>query len=225
MSVRDTALRYIRRGWHIIPTHSVQDNGLCECGATSDYSSEPKHAIGKHPHLGVLGHRESSNNEMQVNTWLIQWPNCNISIATGKKSGLIVLDIDKKNGGLDSLHKLWDQHSEFPACPVVHSGGGGFHFYFKHPGFEVRGRRGMMPGVDVMADGGRIVAPPSRHKSGKSYSWDKFLGEEVPLPEVPKWLLEMVLQKQSKRRLLQVEGPDEEPIHVPMKVFRNQWFR
>lgn len=224
MNARDVALKYIRRGWHIIPTHSVQDNGFCECGATSDYSSEPKHAIGKHPHLGVKGHRLSSKDEMQVNTWFMQWPNCNISIATGAKSGIIVLDVDKKSGGLESLHKLWDRYGEFPACPVVHSGGGGLHFYFKHPGVEVRGRRGMLDGLDVMSDGGRIVAPPSKHKNGSSYSWDKVLGEDVPLPNIPKWLLDMILQKQSKRRRTEVEDQDEE-LAIPVKVIRNQWFR
>ncbi len=223
MSTKDAALRYAAKGWRVIPVHSVQDNGFCSCGAPADYvGSNPKHAIGKHPYLGETGHRESSNQPMQIETWWMQWPKANLSIATGAKSGLLVIDIDKKSGGIESLQHLFDRHGAFPRTPIVESGGGGLHFYFKSPLFEVRGRRGMVPGIDVQADGGRIVAPPSKHKYGTLYKWHDDYGEDYPLAKVPTWLLEMILSKQSKRRR---QDPIVETEPAEVRIFRSHKFR
>lgn len=200
MTPLEAAHRYANRGWVVIPVHSITDRGFCSCGATSDYSSNPKHAMGKHPYHGQLGHREGTSNHTQIDTWWMQWPHANVSIVTGARSKLIVLDIDKKNGGLESLERLEKQHGKLPDTPTVHSGGGGKHFYFSHPGYEVRGRRGMLPGIDVQADGGRIVAPPSNHKLRTLYSWDEKFHDETPIAKIPTWLLHLILLKQSTRK-------------------------
>lgn len=225
MTPKDAALRYASKGWGVIPVHSVTPQGYCSCGAMADYSGPaPKHAIGKHPYHGEKGHREASTNQMQISTWWQQWPEANVSIVSGQKSGIIVIDVDKKSGGLESLKELWDKHGAFPHTPAVHSGGGGLHFFFKHPGFEVRGRRNMLPGIDVMADGGRIVAPPSNHKSGKQYVWDDVYNEDMIPAELPKWLLEMILSKQSKRKRSDEAG-EGTPVAEGPKIIRNQRFR
>jgi hypothetical protein len=31
---------------------------------------------------------------------------------------------------------------------------------------------GLVPGIDIRADGGFIVVPPSLHASGRRYAWD-----------------------------------------------------
>ncbi len=220
MNSLDAALDYAKRGWAIIPVHSVKENGFCSCGAPGDYTSEPKHAVGKHPYTGIHGHRDASKAEMQIKTWWLMWPEANLAIVTGKHSGLIVLDLDEKNGGYTSLGKLERQHGKLPDTAVVHSGGGGKHYYFKHPGFEVRGRRGMLPGIDIQADGGRIVAPPSNHKSGKRYEWDKKLGPDTELADLPRWLLDKILEKQSTKRLKStISSNESEPSDAKIKVF------
>ncbi len=191
---------YLERGWHLLPVHGVKNDGSCECGALADYSSEPKHAIGKHPYDGQLGHRTSSIDPLQIYAWRLLYPNANMAIATGAKSNLIVVDLDANKNGFASLHDLEKRFGELPKTPMAHSGGGGRHFYFSHPGFEVRGRRGMLPGIDIQADGGRIVAPPSKHKSGRLYLWDNKQGPDIELAELPRWLLNLILAKQSKRK-------------------------
>lgn len=56
---------------------------------------------------------------------------------------------------------------------TVRTGGGGVHHLFAYPtdGRRVRSRQGWLPGVDVRADGGYIVYPPSLHRSGLRYQF------------------------------------------------------
>lgn len=191
----EAALSYASRGWLVLPMHSITEDGRCSCGALTDYfdfGNLPKHAMGKHPYT-EHGHKDASKSHAQIHLWWRMYPDANVAIRTGKESGLIVLDLDAKNDGYRSLTWLLNEHGPLPRTPVVQSGGGGKHYYFKHPGFEIRGRRDMRPGIDVMADGGKIVAPPSRHKSGNSYHWDIELNPDtVPLAPLPRWLLYMI---------------------------------
>jgi Bifunctional DNA primase/polymerase, N-terminal len=46
------------------------------------------------------------------------------------------------------------------------------------------------PGIDIRAMGGYIVAPPSRHISGRSYCWSvDHHPADVPLAPAPEWLI------------------------------------
>jgi hypothetical protein len=71
----------------------------------------------------------------------------------------------------------------------VTTGGGGHHLYFRHPGGSVRNRAGLAPGLDLRADGGYVVAPPSLHPSGRHYAWRAgHEPEQVALAPAPAWL-------------------------------------
>jgi hypothetical protein len=48
---------------------------------------------------------------------------------------------------------------------------------------------GGFEGVDVRARGGYVIAPPSRHISGRSYF---FTREDVPIAKAPSWLEELL---------------------------------
>ena len=41
-----------------------------------------------------------------ISAWWTRWPNATIAIATGIISGLVVLDVDPKNGGDANLEEL-----------------------------------------------------------------------------------------------------------------------
>jgi putative DNA primase/helicase len=111
----------------------------------------------------------------------------NIGIVTGKISQIIVLDLDP-GGDLTGR--------EIPITPTSQTGRGGFHYIFEHPGFEVRNRVGLWPGIDIRGDGGYIVAPPSIHPNGKQYKWIVNPAECRPAP-CPQWLLD-ALNKEDK---------------------------
>ncbi len=68
---------------------------------------------------------------------------------------------------------------------------------FRHPGVTLRNsvEKLLGPGLDVRADGGYIVVPPSVHASGRQYKWLRPLEE---LADMPFWLL-AALQGQGRR--------------------------
>jgi hypothetical protein len=71
--------------------------------------------------------------------------------------------------------------------------GGGTHLYFSHPGGHIKNKVDILPGVDVRADGGCVVAPGSSHHSGNNYLWEHGMTpEKVPLPLLPDWLLKLI---------------------------------
>jgi hypothetical protein len=114
----------------------------------------------------------------------------NVGLRTGAESGIVVLDVDKKHGGLESLHTLLDAHGyDWAETLAVVTGGGGRHFYFQHPGHPVRNRAGILPGIDIRGDGGYVVAPPSLHESGEAY---RYVNEDAPIQVMPGWLVDLL---------------------------------
>jgi hypothetical protein len=64
----------------------------------------------------------------------------------------------------------------------VATGGGGWHLYYRHPGGPLLPALPGRPGVDVKADGGYVVAPPSVHPgTGRAYRW----AGDRPVTEMP----------------------------------------
>ncbi len=187
--------------WPVLPLFEVLRNGSCACGDTT------RHAFGKHPRVtrGVLA---ANSGHEQVLTWWHRWRMANIGIATGQGSGLIVLDVDPRNGGDDGLVDLERTVGKLPETATVNTGGGGLHFYFRHPGVRpVRNASafGGFPGLDLKADGGYVVAPPSNHQSGNTYLWDAVLHiTETPPAPCPAAMLE-ILDCRSESRPLEYE--------------------
>ena len=123
-------------------------------------------------------------------------PTGGIAIRTGVESGIVVLDVDPRAGGDESLARLEAEHGPVDETVTCKTGGGGVHLYFKHPGEkEIRSKTGRWPGLDVRADGGYVVAPLSWHSSGQRYMWVKGKGPgkkagQMPFAEMPAWLAE-----------------------------------
>lgn len=131
-----------------------------------------------------------------LNGWLEQWPDMNLGIATGARSGIFVLDVDYGHGGEESLTALEAKYGKLPNTPTTKTGGGGRHIFFKHPGFPIRnvqnsGKLGK--GLDLRGDGGYVVTAPSIHPNGATYAWDKNLApSQTPLAPAPEWMLRLL---------------------------------
>jgi hypothetical protein len=122
---------------------------------------------------------------------------CNVGVACGSESGVLVLDIDGDDGR--ATLAAWEaEHEKLPATPTVATSKG-FHFYFRHPGDSVAirpsaGKAGK--GIDIRTDGSYVVAPPSIHPSGAEYAWchERWLSD-LPLAPMPDWLIAKLADK------------------------------
>ncbi len=172
--------------WPVFPLHSAK-GGRCSC-ERPDCGN-----VGKHPRT-EHGFHDASRSPDVIQAWWRRWPDANIGIATGRVSGLLVLDVDPRNGGDDRLEDIVAQHGPLPFTVESLTGGGGYHYLFAYPPElppeQEIGCGKLLPGIDIKADGGYIVAPPSVHGSGKPYAWEASSRPgEVPLAAPPPWLI------------------------------------
>ena len=103
-------------------------------------------------------------------------PDLNIGIVCGVPShGLVVLDVDEDDDhgkhGLDALNDWEDVRGELPSTAVAITGRGGLHYLYRTDRTNIRPSTNAELAVDVRADGGYIVAPPSIHPNGVPYRW------------------------------------------------------
>jgi hypothetical protein len=137
--------------------------------------------------------RLASIDALKVEVWSKRHSGCNFGLLCGKPSGLIVLDVDPRNGGTATLADLERERGDLPATPEVATGGGGRHLYLRHPGGRI-GNRIIGPGLDLKADGGYVVLPGSTHESGCRYRWRSgFEPDDVEVAEPPPWLVNAFL--------------------------------
>jgi len=161
------------------------------------YASELRLRVGplaegtKIPPAGSSGFHDATTDPDKVKAAFDKCPGANIAVATG--DGVLVVDIDPRHGGHESIASLKASGRSFGQCPVAKTGNGGRHLYFaiSEP---IKCRTAIWPGVDIKADGGYVVAPSSRINASKSgpggtYVWliDPF---RTPLQPLPDWLLQ-----------------------------------
>jgi hypothetical protein len=172
------ALHYAALGLAVIPLYGVNETSGCDCG-TRDCPSPGKHPATAH------GLKDASRDDERILGWWDGKMDCNVGVATGQVSGVIVLDVDGVDGAA-SLATLG------PLPPTWRSATGrGEHLWFRHPGGVIPNFVKRLPGLDLRGDGGYVVAPPSRHHTGRQYEWI-VSPENTALADVPARLLELM---------------------------------
>lgn len=137
----------------------------------------------KKPLIEWKQYQSEKASREQLDAWWTQSPNANIGIVTGKISNLLVVDIDPRHGGSNEQFKNL-------LTPTVKTGGGGWHYYFSYKE-GLQNAVGIQKGIDIRAEGGYVIAPPSMHESGNTYEWlaSPFEASLLPLPVLIKeWL-------------------------------------
>jgi len=97
-------------------------------------------------------------------------------LPTGAENGLLVLDVDVKDGGLETIKKY-----HVPLTMSQRTRSGGTHYIFKYPtdGRVYGNRVKFDAGLDIRGEGGYIA----------------FYGtDNMPIAEAPDWLLEQALK-------------------------------
>jgi hypothetical protein len=165
MSLLDAALTYASWGWPVLP--------LAPGGKV------PATAHGVH---------DATTDPGTIRQWWAQQPQANVGIAAGRASGLVVADIDPRNGGDTSWARWLSEHGAGPDGPIALTAGGGeHHLYLYTP--ELRSCK-LADGVDLLSDGRYFVASPSI-VGGREYVWEASSDplEGVAPPPVPSaWL-------------------------------------
>lgn len=199
MATLDHALNYASLGMRVLPLHYITPAGTCSCGGSS---VNPKCKPGKHPFSRLVphGHRDASSDSEQIREWFTN-TSYNLGLATGWVSGIFVLDRDDRDGGATSLQALEAQYGVLPQT-LTQTTGNGAHYVFRQPQeLDIKSRAGnIAPGIDIRANGGYVVAAPSRHENGKIYTWQ---GDRLPqrdwIAPAPKWLSDLALNPIGKQ--------------------------
>ncbi|WP_433008378.1 bifunctional DNA primase/polymerase [Kribbella sp. CA-294648] len=141
-------------------------------------------------HLTCHGFYAAATDPARVAAIVAAVPRGQLAVRTGVVSGLAVVDVDPAHGGDHSLSGLMTERL-VPRTLHVHTGSGGLHLYYRHPGQHIASRpMPNRPGIDVKADGGYVVLPPSiHHRTGRAYRW----GIAHELEEMPPALVEACL--------------------------------
>lgn len=169
------AARYATSGLPVLPLHTIRD-GRCTCRrADCDRNA------GKHPLAELVPHGkdDATTDLAAVVAWWDRWPWANIGIRL--PAGLVVLDVDPRNGGATALEQLTRVHTVLPPTLTARTGSGGLHIWLAYSG-SARGQ--LCRGVDVKTERGYVVAPPSLHACGRRYEW--LVG--LPTAKAPRWV-------------------------------------
>ena len=182
------ALRYLKYGYAVLPLQR---------GGKKPHRMLPEHG----------GVHNATVHPSQAWEWWKQDAAANVGIATGQRSQLVVIDCDVKRGVpgpqnfnqflTDAMHRDFD----WETVPYVTTPSGGVHLWLRTK-VAMPERPGILPGVDIKADGGLVVAPPSMrldHPASRPgdtvssqpvampYQWN---GCPCQVPEAPGWLAE-----------------------------------
>jgi hypothetical protein len=114
-------------------------------------------------------------------------------------SGLLVVDIDARNGGVDSYARLLEVVPSLSSAGLVvntGSGGGSKHLYFKSAPVALVQSLKEYPGIDFKSSG-YVVGPGSLHSSGARY--EAVLGSPDDIEEAPSALIAMLEKKEHHR--------------------------
>jgi hypothetical protein len=155
----DISLNYAKRRWHVFPLKPQS----------------------KYP-ATTNGFYDATTNPERLRRWFAHYP-YNIAVRTGLISGIFILDADG-NLGAASLHDLASRYGALPAT-LISLTGKGKHYWFKADVPIPCSVSKIAANVDIRADAGYVVAPPSVHPSGATYRW----ANDLPPAQAPEWLV------------------------------------
>lgn len=171
--MKEAALKYAEKGWSVFPVVVNKKNPL-----TSN------------------GYKDASLDPSVINQWWDKWPDANIGIPTGSITGTLVVDVDIKDGkdGNISLQELESKCTKLPETRRHNTPSGGYHLLFNIGSMVIPCSAGKLgEALDIRADGGYIVVPPSVIE-GIKY---KIVNPEVVIADAPEWLISLALESKK----------------------------
>ena len=167
--MNSTPLEYASAGWYVFPCNSI-----------------------KHP-LTPHGHLDASIDHVLITAFWKRYPDALIGVHC-RRSGIVVVDIDPRNGGPETLADLESEYGEVPetlaAMTGIQDGVRGKHLYFKAPAGGIELKASLGQGIDVKYNG-YVIVPPSPHPSGVCYEW---VNADAGIRDLPEWILNRLIK-------------------------------
>ena len=191
MTAAEHARAYWEAGLRVFGLYGVTPDGKCGCG----WPDCP--AILKHPYISNWQHTPHWS-DLQIETM-----ERSKQFKTGFGvlcSGLLVIDVDERNGGVESYAELVEAIPEAASAGLIvetGSGGGSKHLYFKAPS-DVALLHHLVdyPGIDFKSSG-YVVGPGSLHASGNHYAL--VYGSPEDIDDAPAALIDLLSQPERHR--------------------------
>ena len=187
------ALELTQHGWHVFPCHEydVLANG-------NEKSIKRKSPYWNSTNL-QNGHLDATSDQNIIMHWWQRWPNALVGIYC-QKSGLFVIDIDKKNGkdGYVAFDKIMHEQEEIDFLdigPQQRTPSGGMHLFFKlpTPSFVIPNNASVLgPGLDIRCNG--YVCTGTDYEWLDGHHWSK----ELTL--APDWLINMIIIRSKNKK-------------------------
>ncbi|WBQ05047.1 bifunctional DNA primase/polymerase [Kribbella sp. CA-293567] len=167
-NILTAALAAAGRGWPVFML-ARSKRPLANCGVCRVDANHDPATCG---HLTCHGFYAATTEPARIAALVAAVPYGQLAVRTGAVSDLLVVDVDPAHGGTTSMTHLMVE-GLLPRTLRVVTGSGGQHLYYRHPGRPMPSRP--MPGrrgIDIKADGGYVVLPPSiHHRTGLPYRW------------------------------------------------------
>lgn len=160
------------------------------------------------------GFHNATTDGDQIRTWWTVNPDCNIGFATGDISGIVVIDVD----GRDGEHSLAELEQELGVLPETVTQitpgkiidgrhvGKGRQLFFKTNGTDYRCQAGLAKNIDIRGNGGYIVVPPSIHpdhpadETGTYMFVEELSFDDMEPAELPQAWSDRLLATQGEKR-------------------------
>lgn len=199
MTMKEQALYYAGLGLAVLPLKPPRISG----------QKKP----GKEP-MTAHGVKDATTDQAVISQWWDNCPDANIGIATGSRSGGLVvidLDIDEDRGlnGYEVLREWQKEHGELPETWQSITGRGGYHLFYRDAARNSN-RAAMYEGVDIRGENGYVVAPPSVHENGRLYEWEQGPGD-LEIAQVNDKVAEFMLGPLPEQTTQRFQEPETIP--------------
>ncbi len=173
---------YIEAGFKVFGLHGMQGD-ICACG---DPSCE---AFYKHPVISNWQNIPNWSDEQLETFEMMGHFKTGFGVLV---SGYLIIDVDARNGGVDSYKNLIELIPEIKASGFIvntGSGNGSQHIYFKAPKTAMVQTLKAYKGIDFKTSG-FVVGAGSLHKSGMLYESESGFPDEIT--DAPGKLIELL---------------------------------
>lgn len=184
VSALDAGLSLVaRRGWPIFPVRYVRDGERVRMRPCTAH-----------------GFKDATADPEGVRHYWSKFPTAQIAMPTGAKSGVFVVDLDRKEAGKDGV-ATWESLATLhggaaPATLSARSPNGRHLFFRYHDGVRNVALDKIGPGIEIKGDGGSVTLAPSRRPDG-AYEWEN----DVEPAEAPQWLIDLIFNSRPARSI------------------------